>query len=278
MIEFNYEEISNLKHRAIVKALCTTDLSILEISRRLQCSSGSVYYAIQKYLPQDFLSTRSRAKEIFSISKAATAKNEAVQPPKNDNDLVTVIEDSSATQSQDPVDVANYAQTRYGIGSTTKEDVIECQPTGTERQLQETCQSNNLEHAKDFYELSKTQQYAYKLIDTEFLRGAFNKSFPPYSRLMELSFQDRGKGLCKRDIHQARLTWIKDHDPKQEGIATLEGKSSVNLLGNCQSQSQINPACIFKLEYAGLCLSISKEVLVANKEKTLKLLETVVNL
>ena len=35
MIEFNYEEIPNLKHRAIVKALCTTDLSILEIARRM---------------------------------------------------------------------------------------------------------------------------------------------------------------------------------------------------------------------------------------------------
>lgn len=90
---------------------------------------------------------------------------------------------------------------------------------------------------------------------------------------MELSFQERGKGQCRRDIHQARLTWIKGHDPKQEGITTLEGKSSVNLPGNCQSQSQINPACIFKLEYAGLSLSISKEMIMANKEKTLKLFE-----
>lgn len=275
MLEFNYEKISNLKHRAIVKALCTTDLSILEISRRLQCSSGSVYYAIQKYLPQDFLSTRSRTKEISSISKAA-AKNEAVQPPKIDNDLVTVIEASSATQ--EPVDATEDAQTKYVTGSTTKEQTDECQPTGTERQLQKVSQLNNSEKAKDFYELSKTQQYAYKLIDTEFFRGASNKSFPQYARLVELSFQDRGKGLCRRDIHQARLTWIKDHDPKQEGIATLEGKSSVNLPGNCQAQSQINPACIFKLEYAGLSLSISKEMIMANKEKTLKLLETVVNL
>lgn len=276
MIEFNYEEISNLKHRAIVKALCTTDLSILEISRRLQCSSGSVYYAIQKYLPQDFLSTRSRAKEISSISKAATAKNEAVQPPKNDNDLVTVIEASSATQESD--DATDDSQTKYDIGSTTKEHTDECQPTGTERQLQEACQSDNLDQAKDFNELSKTQQYAYKLIASEVLRGSCNKSFPQYSRLVELSLRDRGKGLGKRDIYQAKLTWMKDHESQQEGIGFREGKSSVNLPGNYQSQSQINPACIFKLEYAGLSLSISKEMLMANKEKTLKLLETVVNL
>lgn len=186
-------------------------------------------------------------------------------PKKIDNDLVTVIEASSATQ--EPVGATEDAQTKYVTDSTTKEQTDECQPTGTERQLQEVSQSNNSEKAKEFYELSKTQQYAYKLIDTEFFRGASNKSFPQYSRLVELSFQDRGKGLCRRDIHQARLTWIKDHDPKQEGIATLEGKSSVNLPVNfqsqsqSQSQSQINPACIFKLEYAGLSLSISKEML-----------------
>ena len=200
----------------------------------------------------------------FPLS-AKQLKMKLFSPKKIDNDLVTVIEASSATQ--EPVGATEDAQTKYVTDSTTKEQTDECQPTGTERQLQEVSQSNNSEKAKEFYELSKTQQYAYKLIDTEFFRGASNKSFPQYSRLVELSFQDRGKGLCRRDIHQARLTWIKDHDPKQEGIATLEGKSSVNLPVNfqsqsqSQSQSQINPACIFKLEYAGLSLSISKEML-----------------
>lgn len=75
-------------------------------------------------------------------------------PPKIDNDLVTVNEASSATQ--EPED----AQTKYVSGSTTKEHADECQPTGTESQLQEESQSNNSEKAKDFYELSKTQQYA----------------------------------------------------------------------------------------------------------------------
>ena len=241
---------------------------------QMQCTAGSVYYSIQKYLPQDFLSTRSRAKEIASISKAATAKNEAVQFLKNDNDLVTVIEGSSATQ--EPVDATNDAQTKYGIGSTAKEQADECQPTGTERQLQEACQSNNSVQSKDFNELSKTQQYAYKLIDTEFFRDSSSKSFPHYSRLMELSLRDRGKGLCKRDIYQAKLAWMKDHDPQQEGIASSEGKSSDKLPNSYVFQN--NSKRIFKLEYAGLSLSISKEMLMSNKEKTLKLLEAVVNL
>lgn len=80
-------------------------------------------------------------------------------PPKIDNDLVTVNEASSATQ--EPVDATEDAQTKYVTGSTTtKEHADECQPTGTESQLQEESQSNNSEKAKDFYELSKTQQYA----------------------------------------------------------------------------------------------------------------------
>lgn len=40
--EINLNNISNLKHRAILQALLTTDLPVNAISRKLQCTSGAI--------------------------------------------------------------------------------------------------------------------------------------------------------------------------------------------------------------------------------------------
>ena len=56
----NIEEISNLKHRAVVQALLTTELSPQEIQNNLQIQRALFYYIANKYLPKNFLSNRKK--------------------------------------------------------------------------------------------------------------------------------------------------------------------------------------------------------------------------
>ena len=65
--EINLNTISNLKHRAILQALLTTDLPVNAISRKQQCTSGAIYYCIKRYLYKGFSEERNKRIQLLPV-------------------------------------------------------------------------------------------------------------------------------------------------------------------------------------------------------------------
>lgn len=75
--EINLNTISNLKHRAILQALLTTDLPVNAISRKQQCTSGAIYYCIKRYLYKVFSEERNKRIQLNKLSSCAAANKSA---------------------------------------------------------------------------------------------------------------------------------------------------------------------------------------------------------
>lgn len=73
--EINLDNISNLKHGAILQALLTTDLPVNTISRKLQCTSGAIYYCIKRYLYKGFSEERNKHIQLNKLSSCAATKS-----------------------------------------------------------------------------------------------------------------------------------------------------------------------------------------------------------
>ena len=77
--EINLDNSSNLKHRAILQALLTTDLPVNAISRKLQCTSGAIYYCIKRYLYKGFCEERNKRKrKLFPTTNIVNNRQLAV--------------------------------------------------------------------------------------------------------------------------------------------------------------------------------------------------------
>ena len=64
----NLNNITNPKHRAILQSLLTKELSVNSISRKLQCTSGAIYYCIKRYLYKGFSENRNKKIQLNKLS------------------------------------------------------------------------------------------------------------------------------------------------------------------------------------------------------------------
>lgn len=62
--DVNLSAIINIKHRAIIQSLISTNLNITEIAAKLQTTTGSIYYAVGRYLYKGYLEQRAREIEL----------------------------------------------------------------------------------------------------------------------------------------------------------------------------------------------------------------------
>ena len=65
------ENINNLSHRAVLKALRDTTYSIAEIAARLGIHRTSIYYIAKTYLTTGYLNKRKQMLQLEKMSKAA---------------------------------------------------------------------------------------------------------------------------------------------------------------------------------------------------------------
>lgn len=96
--EINLKNISNLKHRAILQALLTTELPVNAISRKLQCTSGAIYYCIKRYLYKGFSENRNKKIQLNQLSSCALREPEE---SSTETDVVTEVKLLPATDNSE---------------------------------------------------------------------------------------------------------------------------------------------------------------------------------
>ena len=91
------EQISNLKHRAVVQALLTTSLTIKEITEKLQIKRSLLYYIVYQYLPRGYLQARKNSLQLEELQKLTPPSTSPAPPASesSEDDEVTILSISS---------------------------------------------------------------------------------------------------------------------------------------------------------------------------------------
>src|SRR5574344_1999901 len=86
---FDLESVSNLTHRAAIKALIESDLPVIEIANRLHLTRINMYAISGRYLPKGFMKSRSQA--IKDSKFASITPHEEKTTITESNDIVEVL-------------------------------------------------------------------------------------------------------------------------------------------------------------------------------------------
>ena len=68
MESIDLSKISNLEHRAVIKAVLESELPFVEIQNKLNVSKSNFYWIIRKYLPANFLEERKQHEQLKKLS------------------------------------------------------------------------------------------------------------------------------------------------------------------------------------------------------------------
>ena len=218
----NIEDISNLKHRAVVQALLTTELSPQEILNRLQIQRALFYYIVNKYLPKDFLSNRKKKQqmqELSALSQKSKSRDDA------DSDMVTVLDINPAEPPMIADESSDAPQIQYV--PQVFSDEIKC--------------------------LITIQRQIFREIDKMVSAGE-KGYFPSLDDIENHMFNIRGKHPGNRDTLRARKKWIELH-PQYKTDTRQSAKFQMPAVNRWQEiQSPLNS---FSLDYRGLKFSCS---------------------
>jgi len=87
MESIDLSKISNLEHRAVIKAVLESELPFVEIQKKLNVSKSNFYWIIRKYLPANFLEERKQHEQLKKLS-SLVGKNEI---SSSDQDKVGIL-------------------------------------------------------------------------------------------------------------------------------------------------------------------------------------------
>ena len=71
------ENVENLTHRAVLKAIRDTSFSMKEIAFHMKLGRTFIYYIVRRYLPQGYLQRRAQLLELQSMSRIAEERSKA---------------------------------------------------------------------------------------------------------------------------------------------------------------------------------------------------------
>ena len=207
---FDFESISNYKHRAVVQTLLTTDLSFHDIQNTLGVSKALFYYIVRQYLPANFLKIRKNQKELEDLKQnisrscvEVTFGEENHQEQPSDNDLVTVLSIQQAeeiSEKNEPLQSGTETQTELPRLSSEEINVL-------------------------IRKLTRGQFDIYVYIDG-LMKKEQRQALPTLREIRNSFITNSQNHPGRRDIIAARSTWIKIHPEYYENSRYLPSVES----------------------------------------------------
>ena len=233
-VSVDVDNILNLKHKAVIQALLTTQLRNYEIANKLHITRALFYYIANRYLPKGYLVQRSRSLQLEDLRALAADNHSSKSPLKGDSDEVTIL--SIPSQRVDSVSTAESTPDNHSFSVC---DPPEPRPHSEEVNCQLQSCSADLRH------LSPRQLEIYWLLD-RIMTEEDRDRLPPHIELERRGFQEFKIHISHRDIYAARATWIQVHPaysgPKQTQQPSIE-------------RNNLHQMTTITLEYKGVKMS-----------------------
>ncbi len=242
--EINLNNISNLKHRAILQALLTTELPVNAISRKLQCTSGAIYYCIKRYLYKGFSENRNKKIQMNQLSSCAQRE------PK---------ESLTGTDVVTEVKLLPKADSKFkALPSKETQEVFH--DSNMESEYNNSDDSSEPQVKKN--PLTPIQQRIYDFI-TDIIQKYKVPYVPRLNKVYFLYKNTYGIGFARRDFYMARKKWLAEHGPTGHENSSLHNSNTEGVFSReiIKTPVRLNPsssfqAHILKIEYQGLKLSL----------------------
>jgi len=265
--EINLNNIPNLKHRAILQALLTTELPVNAISRKLKCTSGAIYYCINRYLYKGFSENRNQKIQLNQLSSCAQQEPEESSAEK---DVVTEVRLLPKTDSKSKALPSSETQ------KVSHDKNMELENNNADGSSEPQIRKKNT--------LTPIQQRIYDFI-TDIIQKYQIPCFPRLNKVYFLYRNTYGIGFSRRDFYKARKKLLAEHGPtghenralhnsNTDGVSCREIiKTPVRLNSSSSFQSHI-----LKIEYQGIKLSLDLDEHKLSVEELATLFKTVLKI
>lgn len=266
--EINLNNISNLKHRAILQALLTTELPVNAISRKLQCTSGAIYYCIKRYLYKGFSENRNKKIQMNQLSSCAQRES---KESLTGTDVVTEVKLLPEADSK--------------FKALPAPEIHEASHDNSKEAEYKKADEYNEPQVQEKMALTPIQQRIYDFI-TDIIQKYQVPYVPRLNKVYFLYKNTYGIGFARRDFYMARKKWLTEHGPTGHVSSSLhntnteKGESSREIiktpvrLNSCSSFQ----AHILKIEYQGLKLSMDLDERKVSLEEITSLFKTVLKI
>lgn len=272
--EINLDTISNLKHRAILQALLTTDLSVNAISRKLQCTSGAIYYCISRYLYKGFSDKRNKQIQLRQLSSCA---NKYSEPESASSDLVTEVKilPSEVDSEVRALPAVSAEKTALALQEDDEADIS--RDNNEKEKIQ--AESNKAARTSKNITLTRTQLKIYDFINN-IIQKYQTPFFPRENKIYHLYKKTYGIGFSRRDFYIVKKKWLSEHelpDHKNSPLhnSNTEEDNTMELIKNPVLGFQDH---ILKIEYQGLKLSMDLDERKVSLEEITSLFKTVLKI
>ncbi len=273
--EINLDKIANLKHRAILQALFSTDLTIQEIARKMLCTTGAVYYCVSRYLYNGYCEKRTRRIQMSQLSDCAASQTAAqsAESKVGSDDLVTEVklEDKDSSEIKALPAAAEPQNDSASTAGVLNEP-------GRALPHSYDISSNN----RSSLVLTPVQLQIYDFIKSTISRYPRNY-FISINKFYYLYKKTYGTGFSRRDYYLVRKKMAADRK------AAIESRYAVQETSPCQNtvmpaandrnlSTRASPSNLLRLEFRGMTLSLNYDGSTACVEQILGLIRNMISM
>lgn len=213
MESINLEQITNLRHRAVIKAVLESGLSFPEIQTALNVTKSNFYSIIKKYLPSNFLKDRKIKMQLNELSTVAQTNNIANVGVQ---DKVEIL---SLPSSHEPEE--------------QREDEIQ---EKNEFKCEQEFMENNSVNSEVTWDKPRYEDQ-YNLLDY-YMTEVENREFPSYAVLGDLIYRIRGKRPSNSDLVIVMNKWKELH-PNHPSLKKTYFRLSQLINNQSQNKQQL---------------------------------------
>jgi len=270
--EINLDDIVNLKHRAILNALFSTDLMVHEIAQKLDCTTGSIYYCVGRYLYKGYCEKRTQRLQMKHLYSIAKHEVQSAEIKARDEDLVTEVKLLSA-ETTEPKALPAPAESHT---STAPEETAEEKEHRSD--VRTVSQSHTLP-PQNIHNLTETQNKIYEFIK-ETIKDKPRNFYMSISKFIILYKKVYGIGFARRDFYKARSKLLAEQKAEsQVQSAFRSNQVSADTLDSArllQKKGYIDNT--LKIEYQGMKLSLDFDCSDVGLNKVIGLLRNILTM